>query len=81
MFNVASGGAIMTTTILRLPEVKSRTGLSRSTIYLLISKNSFPSQVSLSDRAVGWIEAEVDQWVSDRIKNNRHSKKTQKLPS
>ncbi|MGC2222145.1 MAG: AlpA family phage regulatory protein, partial [Methylocella sp.] len=34
-------------TILRLPAVKTRTGLSRSTIYLRVSQGTFPRPVSL----------------------------------
>ena len=52
--------------IIRLPEVKKRTGLSRSTIYALIKENAFPSQIQLSKRAVGWHSHEVDNWVSSR---------------
>ena len=49
-------------TMLRFPTVKARTGLSRSTIYLRISRGTFPAPVSLGGRAVGWIEAEVHAW-------------------
>jgi hypothetical protein len=45
----------MTHTILRLPAVKTRTGLSRSTIYLRVSQGTFPKPVSLGGRAVGWL--------------------------
>lgn len=61
----------MTHTILRLPAVKARTGLSRSTIYLRVSEGSFPAPVSLGDRAVGWIEAEVNDWLTRRIEASR----------
>lgn len=61
----------MVTTILRLPTVKARTGLSRSTIYLRISEGNFPSSVSLGGRAVGWIEAEVNDWLARRIEASR----------
>jgi len=61
----------MVTTILRLPTVKARTGLSRSTIYLRIEEGSFPPPVSLGDRAVGWIEAEVNDWLARRIEASR----------
>lgn len=61
----------MVTKILRLPNVKSRTGLSRSTIYLRVSEGSFPAPVSLGGRAVGWIEAEVDEWLKQRIEASR----------
>jgi prophage regulatory protein len=63
----------MVTKILRLPSVKNRTGLSRSTIYLRMSEGSFPAPVSLGGRAVGWIEAEVDEWLKQRIEASRKS--------
>ena len=57
--------------ILRLPTVKSRTGLSKSTIYLRISQRQFPAPISLGGRAVGWVEAEVDDWLSNQIAASR----------
>ena len=61
----------MTTAILRLPAVKSRTGLSRSTIYLRIKEGTFPTPVSLGARAVGWIDSEIQQWLEEQIKKSR----------
>lgn len=61
----------MVSNILRLPTVKARTGLSRSTIYLRIAQGSFPPPISLGGRAVGWVEAEVNQWVDQRIETSR----------
>lgn len=61
----------MANIILRLPAVKARTGLSRSTIYLRISAGSFPKPVSLGGRAVGWIEAEVNDWLNHQIETSR----------
>ena len=58
-------------TMLRFPTVKARTGLSRSTIYLRISRGTFPASVSLGGRAVGWIEAEVNAWLTARIAQRR----------
>ena len=51
------------TRILRMPEVVSRTGLSRSTIYQRISEGTFPAQVKLGERSVGWSSIEVDRWI------------------
>lgn len=62
----------MVTSILRLPAVKDRTGLSRSTIYLRIAEGSFPTAVSLGGRAVGWIESEIQQWLEQRIEATRN---------
>ena len=61
----------MATVILRLPSVKARTGLSRSTIYLRISEDRFPKPISLGGRAVGWIEEEITEWLEEQIKNSR----------
>lgn len=63
----------MATAILRLPAVKARTGLSRSTIYLRIAEGSFPKPVSLGGRAVGWVEAEVNDWLTQQIKASRQA--------
>lgn len=52
---------------LRLSDVKARTGLSRSTIYLNISKGTFPRHISLGARCVGWLESEIDEWMQSRI--------------
>lgn len=57
--------------ILRLPEVKARTQLSRSSIYLRVAEGRFPAPVSLGGRAVGWIEAEVDSWINQKIEQRR----------
>jgi prophage regulatory protein len=54
--------------IIRLAEVKRRTGLSTSTIYSLMAEDKFPRQVSLGPgTAVGWVEAEVDSYIAARV--------------
>lgn len=57
--------------ILRLPEVMERTGLGRSSIYLNISENTFPKQIGLGERSVGWLESEVNAWIAKRISASR----------
>lgn len=52
---------------IRLPEVKNKTGLSRSSIYLRMSNSEFPKSISLGGRAVGWLEADIDQWLDECI--------------
>jgi prophage regulatory protein len=71
MFNNTHGGANMAQTIYRLPEVKQRTGLQRSTIYKLMSDGLFPRSVSLGARAVGWLEAEIEEWITERVRLSR----------
>jgi prophage regulatory protein len=67
MSNDTQRGARMTHTILRLPAVKSTTGLSRSTIYLRVAQGSFPRPVSLGERSVGWLEEEIQEWLQRQI--------------
>ena len=61
----------MSARILRLDAVLDKTGLSRSLIYQLVSEGSFPAQIHLGARSVGWIEAEVDDWINTRIAMSR----------
>ena len=61
----------MAYTILRLPAVTRQTGLSRSTIYLRVSNGTFPKPVSLGARAIGWLDSEVDAWLTNQIEQSR----------
>jgi prophage regulatory protein len=56
---------------LRLPEVKTATGLSKSSLYALIRANSFPAPVQLGPRTVAWVKAEVKQWADERVLASR----------
>lgn len=57
--------------ILRRKQVEVRTGLSRSTIYARIADGAFPPPIDLGGRAVGWIEDEINLWLTNRIKASR----------
>ena len=62
---------------IRLPEVLSRTGYGRTTIYRKMEDGDFPKSVKLGgppkdpnafdSRAIAWIEDEVEQWMESRI--------------
>ena len=54
-------------TIIRLPQVKERTGLSRSSIYAAMKRAEFPASVSLGPRAIGWRASDIDAWIDARI--------------
>ena len=60
----------MKRTILRMPSVKSESGLSRSTIYLRVSQGLWTKPVSLGARAAGWPSDEVDALNNARIAGN-----------
>ncbi|WP_194720922.1 helix-turn-helix transcriptional regulator [Noviherbaspirillum malthae] len=53
--------------IIRLPEVRARTGLSRSSIYNFIKAGAFPSSIPLGARAIGWDSDAIDAWIDARV--------------
>jgi prophage regulatory protein len=53
--------------LIRLPQVKSTTGLSKSTIYARISEGTFPKQISLGPRLVVWVEADIQNWITEQV--------------
>jgi prophage regulatory protein len=69
--NASSKGHKMDNKILRLPDVKIITQLSRSSIYAMAAKNIFPKPIRIGIRAVGWLEGDVQEWISARINASR----------
>ncbi|WP_296952017.1 AlpA family transcriptional regulator [uncultured Massilia sp.] len=57
--------------MLRLPTVKDRVSLGRSSIYAAIKRGEFPAPVRLSERAVAWVESDIDAWLASRIEASR----------
>ena len=55
--------------IIRLPRTIQKTGLSRSTIYALLSRGEFPKQIKLSPRTMGWLEGDIELWI-DSLKSS-----------
>lgn len=53
--------------ILRLPQVRELTGLSRSSIYAAIKAGTFPAPFRLGPRAIGFSSAAVDAWLTARM--------------
>jgi len=52
--------------LLRLPAVMKLTGLGRSTIYRMVAERRFPTPVRITNRAVAWRRADLDQWSEAR---------------
>jgi prophage regulatory protein len=51
--------------LVRMKEVRRRTGLSRASIYRKMDTGAFPPKVMLSEHAVAWYESDIDRWVSN----------------
>ena len=61
----------MTMKFLKLQNVMSITGLSRSSIYLAIAEGRFPKQVNLGARSIAFLESEVQEWMEACVANRR----------
>ncbi|MFO1422974.1 MAG: AlpA family transcriptional regulator [Candidatus Competibacteraceae bacterium] len=66
--------ALTRLTILQRKQVETRTGLARSTIYERIKAGTFPAPVSIGAKAVGWIESEIDSWLTAQVEKSRKAK-------
>jgi len=53
--------------LLRLPQVKAQTGLSRSELYRRIAMGSFPAPIKIGERASAWSSVEIERWIAERI--------------
>lgn len=53
--------------VLRLAEVRRRTGQSTSGLYAAMAAGRFPKPIRISERSVAWIESEVADWLAARV--------------
>ncbi|MFG0430335.1 helix-turn-helix transcriptional regulator [Serratia liquefaciens] len=61
----------MSQTFIRIADVQRRTGYSKAWIYRLMSQGRFPASVKIGDRAIAFVESEIDTWISQRIAESR----------
>ncbi|MGD9107590.1 MAG: AlpA family phage regulatory protein [Gammaproteobacteria bacterium] len=60
--------------LLRFPEVRKITGLSRSTIFRLERNGKFPKRKQISTQAVGWLLEEINKWIESRQSVNKEKR-------
>jgi prophage regulatory protein len=53
--------------ILRIAAVCDRVGVSKTTIWRLERRGQFPKHLSISPGAIGWLEADIERWISARV--------------
>jgi len=52
--------------VIPLSEVIEITTISRSTLFRMVEKGSFPAPRQIGERRVGWLSDEVQAWLLDR---------------
>jgi prophage regulatory protein len=60
-------GTAQLSTVLRLREVQAMTGRSCASIYADMAAGRMPRQIKLGPRAVGWLRADIERWLAERI--------------
>jgi prophage regulatory protein len=53
---------------IRIKEVLTICGKSRSSVYEAVQKGEFPKPVKLGGRSSAWVKSEIEEWVQARIK-------------
>lgn len=61
----------MTQRFLKAKEVAERTSVSTAQIYRMVKEGRFPEPVRITDVRRGWIEEEVENWISECVRKNR----------
>ena len=59
------------TVIFKLKKVCEITTLSKATIYRQIKQGKFPAPIQLTDRSVGWLMSEIEEWINNKAKNRK----------
>ncbi|OCG07404.1 hypothetical protein A9G15_09345 [Gilliamella apis] len=59
------------TVIFKLKTVCDITTLSKATIYREIKQGKFPAPIQLTDRSVGWLMSEIEEWINKKAKNRK----------
>lgn len=57
--------------ILRLTQVKSLTGLSKTSLYQLIKQGKLKKPIRLGVRSVGWLQTDIEEFIAERVKASR----------
>lgn len=57
--------------LMRIADVTTLTGLSRSSVYAAVKLGAFPAPINIGIRASAWIQDEVHAWMRQRIRATR----------
>jgi prophage regulatory protein len=60
--------------LVRFPEVKERTGLSRGTIWRYETAGLFPRRLRIGANTIAWLEADLDAWIEGHMKKGASAK-------
>ena len=59
--------------VLSASEVAKKTSMSVSNIRRLARNKHFPEPFALTENRYGWLETDVDEWISECVRSHRRS--------
>lgn len=59
--------------LISLSDVLFRLSISKAHLYRMIRDGRFPAQVRVSERRIGFVESEVESWLSERVRRRKHA--------
>ena len=57
--------------VLSASEVATKTSMSVSHVRRMVRENKFPKPFALTENRQGWLEQDVDEWISERVRSFR----------
>ncbi|GBO48497.1 helix-turn-helix transcriptional regulator [Pectobacterium versatile] len=66
--------------LLRLNQVREKTGLKRSQIYLYMKTGDFPQSIKIGPTSVAWLESEINEWIERKLSDRNQKKQEGESP-
>lgn len=63
----------MQQSLLRPKRAADKCGISIAYLYKLLADGQFPKPIKISERITCFVEAELDDWIAQKIESNRVS--------
>tara|TARA_Y100000589_G_scaffold169181_1_gene160867 strand:- start:6 stop:194 length:189 start_codon:yes stop_codon:yes gene_type:complete len=57
--------------VLNASQVANKTSMSVSNIRRMVREGKFPPPFALTENRQGWLEQDVDEWISERVRSFR----------
>ena len=57
--------------VLNAAQVANKTSMSVSNIRRMVREGKFPPPFALTENRQGWLEQDVDEWISERVRSFR----------
>ncbi len=57
--------------VLNASQVANKTTMSVSNIRRMVREGKFPPPFALTENRQGWLETDVDDWISECVRNHR----------